>query len=77
VSWVLGLLLVWDTNSWIARSHAAAYFRSLAVPDSARESTRQRALVHWAVGRAGGSVDWRLFFCSGAHSVKGAKIERL
>ena len=57
MSWVLGLLLVWDTNSWIARSHAAAYFRSLAVLDSARGSTRQRVLVHWTVGRAGGSVD--------------------
>ena len=54
--WVLGLLLVWDNNSWIARSHAAAYFRSLAVPDSARESTRQRALVYWAVYLAGGFV---------------------
>ena len=62
MSWVLGLLLVWDTNSWIARPHATAYSRSLAVPDYARGSTRQRVLVHWAVGRAGGSVDWRLFF---------------
>ena len=56
LNWVLGLLLVWDTSSGIARSHDAAYSRSLAVPDSARESTRHRVLVHWAVFLAGGSV---------------------
>ena len=56
LGWVLGLLLVWDSNSWIDRSHAAAYSRSLAVPDSARESTRHRVLVIWHLSLAGGSV---------------------
>ena len=56
LNWVLGLLLVWDTSSGIARSHAAAYFRSLAVPDSARRSTRHRVLVIWTLSLAGGSV---------------------
>ena len=56
LGWELGLLLVRDTSSWIARSHAAAHFRSLAVPDSARESTRHRVLVIWTLFLAGGSV---------------------
>ena len=52
LNWVLGLLLVWDTSSGIARSHDAAYSRSLAVPDSARESTGHRVLVHLGAPRS-------------------------